>query len=234
MIKKVTLVALPLVMAVIIAPTALAADYTIIVSNSDVTLEQGAVVFIEEYIAPGFKKDYEIRVENRANVRARIVLDKIEKITPSNPNLAEAIGLKIAYNGKAIAVGKYDDTQFANHELICVDAKSEDVLALNINFPKELQNEYQGDSFKLKFDFKLDDKKCKADPKPPQPPDSDKRLPNTGQSQAMLTFLYYIIGLSFITTVTFAFLVLFARLRDKDDDYQSIRRRKTRNREVKR
>lgn len=196
----------------LMASPALAADYTIIVSNYDVSSEQQTVIFSEKHIAPGFNKDYEIKIDNRSDVRARVVLDNIRKVTPSNSNLAEAMGLKLTYNGTEIAVGKYYEGGFNNRELTCVPAGSQDLIAFNLNLPTSAGNEFQGDSFELEFTFKIDQTGCAATP------NDYPALPNTGQSQALFTFLYWVVGISFVTTIILGIMLLVGRRRKEDDE----------------
>jgi hypothetical protein len=237
MVKKFLLSAvLSFATSLVVTSTALAADYTIIVSNQDVSLEQDTVVFSEQHIAPGFSKDYEIRVENRADVKARVILDKIEKVTPAVTNLAELMELRITYNGTDIALGKYYDKQFINRELLCVASESEDLLRLNLSFPKSAGNKYQADSFELIVSFKIDEEGCATLPPNTTEPDSNDlpKLPNTGQSQKVLTFLYWTVGLSLVLTIVLAFWVLLAFIRRRKEEQKETRKSKeTKNRKTK-
>jgi len=219
-----------------IAPAALASSYVIIIANYDVSGEQETVIFSEHDIAPGFSKDYRIRIDNRADIPARVVLDKIEKVLPSSDNLAEAMELNITYNGTKIAAGKYYEKQFINREIACVPAETMDFLDWNLSLPVAAGNIYQGDSFELHIAFKIDDKECKeleSTTDIPGNPDAGdnssggKTLPKTGQSQATLNFLYGMVGLSLIATLIFAGLVFLAFLRRRKEERKDSHKKKT-------
>jgi hypothetical protein len=180
-----------------------AANYTLQVDDTTLSKNQN-VVFDEQNVGPGFNEDYIITVRNISSKVMRTRLVDIQVINTSL--LLDKTNLGIIKDNIIIKQGKYDSLEFNDAELFCTGTNKSDEIKVNINIPSDLNNSYQGLSFKLQFNFETYESSTNCDNKPLI--NDQSKLPKTGESRNIYNILYATIG-----TCSLAIIILFVLIK---------------------
>jgi hypothetical protein len=202
--------------------TAYAADYTITITDANLTHNQ-SLVFDAPNIGPGFNTNYNVRVDNQSTGSVMIGVHDIEEDAANSLSLNE-LRLALSYHdSELLQLGPGSDKR---RNFVCVGSGANDLFTLNVSMGENLGNEYQDKSFQVYITFHGDAAECRGTPSseitvpeedvdttvPPLP-----LLPNTGESRGVYHFLYGTIIFFFLLTAIFL-IIFIVRRRDNDQE----------------
>jgi len=203
------------VLSAIFAPVASAADYTLTVTNTNLSRNQ-YFIFEEFNIGPGFAQNYGLSIINQSSGPISLTINGFEEDPGNTLTL-----------GELSLVFKYGNTVFADlnnftpsNRSICIAPDTTENFTLAMSFNRVFGNEYQDRHFKIEITFQADASDCSTG-------SNDKggnviiglpQLPNTGEDQGAYYFLYGAVSVfTLLTIVMFIIFIITKKRKEKEE-----------------